>query len=319
MMTYEDTRYISLNSQHGVSRATSGLYVKTYLSHIDWPAVGLLHEDPSILYNHVDIVNMQVPVSFYNVNYASNKLQYTINSGSILTLIVPIGNYSISSLKTEIKSQFLAAGFTFTIQFDESTNKYLFTNTLHDFSFLSLGSTILETIGFDSVNSYTSTNKTLLSEHCVSLLGIKKLKISSVALATSGFSSSGGGDLLGIIPVNAGPRQMISYVNSANRKSLLKNRVVDSIDLMITDESNTFVNLNNVEWSITLAITTTRIYKNTMSSISAPIFSNIKVVNEVPNDDEIPEVNEIPEADDIPFDRETDLDFYMYKHGINTG
>ena len=312
-MTYEDTRYISLNSQHGISRPTSGLYVKTFLSHIDWPTVGLLHEDPTIMYNHVDVVNAQIPVSFYNINYASNKLQYTINGGSIQTLTIPVGNYSISSLKTEIKSQFLAAGYVFTILFNESTNKYLFTNSLYDFIFLSLGSTILETIGFDSVNSYTSSNKTLLSEHCVSLLGIKKLKISSVSLATSGFSSSGGGDLLGIIPVNAGPRQMISYVNSANRKSLLKNRVVDSIDLMITDETNTFVNLNNVEWSITLAITTTRIYQNTKGSLSETIFSNINPASEAPM------ASEPPPIEDIPFDRETDLDFYMYKHGINTG
>ena len=320
-MTYEDTRYISLNSQHGISRPTSGLYIKTFLSHIDWSAVGLLHEDPSILYNHVDIVNMQVPVSFYNVNYVSNTLNYSINDGPIQTLTIPVGNYNISTLKSEIKAQFLIAGHVFTILFNESTNKYLFSNTLHDFRFLSAGSSILETIGFDSVNSYASANKTLLSEHCVSLLGIKKLKISSVALATSGFSSSGGGDLLGIIPVNAGPREMISWNNSASRKSLLKNRVVDSIDLMITDENNRYVNLNNVEWSITLAITTTKIYKNTMSSLSETVFSNIvpatsSVIEQTSNENTL---REEPVNADIPFDRETDLDFYMYKRGINTG
>lgn len=315
MMTYEDTRYISLNTQHGISRPNNGTYVKTYLSHIDFPFVGLLHEDPSILYNHIDIVNAQIPVSFYNINYASNTLKYTINGGSIQTLTIPVGNYNISTLKSEIKAQFLVVGYVFTILFNESTNKYTFTNTLYDFSFLSLGSTILETIGFDSVNNYVSSSKTLVSEHCVSLLGIKKLKISSVSLATSAVSSLGGGDLLGIIPINAGPRQMISYVNSANRKALLKNRVVDNIDLMITDENNKYVNFNNTEYSITLAITTTRIYNNSFKSL-ASLFSNVISNNPASR---VPDTSTNEKPVEVPFDSETDLDFFMFKHGFNTG
>lgn len=313
MMTVEDTRYISLNTQHGISRPTNNNYVKTYLSHIDFDFRGLLKEDSDILFSHIDIVNAQIPVSFYNVNYSSNILKYSINNGTIQTLTITVGNYSISSLKSEIANQFFAAGYTFIISYNESTNKYLFTNTLYNFSFFSTGSTLLETIGFDSVANYTSTSKSLYSEHCCSLLGIKKLKISSVALATSAVSSRGFGDLLAIVPVNAGPRQMISYSNNGNRKALLKNRVVDSIDLMITDENNNFVNFNNVEWSLTLAITTTRIYKNNTMSLMS-LFRNTQ--NNIP-DTANTEVSK--DVTEVPFSDENDLDFYMYQRGFNTG
>jgi hypothetical protein len=318
MMVYEDTRYISLNTQHGISRGTNSTYVKSFLSHIDFNFPGLLHEDPSILYNHIDIVNAQIPVSFYNINYASNTLKYTIDGGAIQTLTISVGNYNISTLKSALKSDFLVAGYVFTILFNETTNKYSFTNTLYDFSFLSFGSTILETVGFDSVNNYVSTNKVLISEHCVSLLGIKKLKISSVSLGTSAVSSLGGGDLLGIIPVNAGPRQMISYVNSGNRKALLKNRIVDTIDLMITDENNKYVNFNNTEYSITLAITTTRILNNNFRSL-AGLFSNVVSNNVTSLNSDTLENQQNEEPVKPPFDNETDLDFFMFKHGFNTG
>jgi hypothetical protein len=308
MMTYEDTKYVSLNSQQGVSRPTSGNYVKSYLSHVDFNFVGLMKEDPEILYNHVDIVNAQFPMSFYNVNYTSNTLKYTINGGVVQTLVVPVGNYSINSLKSEIKAQFLIANLTFTISFNESTNKYTFTNSLFDFSFLSSfsGSTILETIGFDSVASYVSTNKVLISEHSASLLGIKKIKVSSLALSTSSISSGGGSDILFTIPVNSAPRGILLYNNSGNRKSLLKNRIVDSIDIVLRDELNSYINWNNVEWSMTIAITTTRIYKNNIMSLMS-LFSNNRQTEEETTDTK------------VPFNDETDLDFYMYQNGFNTG
>jgi hypothetical protein len=317
MMTVEDTRYISLNTQHGISRPTSGNYVKTYLSHIDFNFTGLLKEEQDILYNHVDIVNCQIPVSFYNVNYASNILKYSINNGTIQTLTITVGNYSIASLKSEIKNQFFAAGYTFVISYNESTNKYLFSNALYDFSFFSNGSTILETIGFDSVANYSSTAKLLYSEHCCSLIGIKKLKISSVALATSSVSSGGGGDLLGIIPVNAGPREMITYSNNGNRKALLKNRIIDNIDIIIMDENNRYVNFNNNEFSLTLAITTTRVYKSNISSL----FSNIQnpVLQTTQQQPVIPEGSSETNIPRFPFTDENDLDYFLYKKGINTG
>lgn len=325
-LTVEDTRYISLNTQHGVSHPTSGNYVTSYLSNINFHFRGLLKEEDDILYSHIDIVNAQIPVSFYNINYASNTLKYTINNGSILTLTVDRSNYNLNSLMVELKSKFLSAGYTMVITFFKPTGKFTFSSS-QPFSFLSMDSTILEILGFDSVSNYVSTNNVLVGEHPCNLLGIKKLKFCSSALATNSISSYGSGSdsLFGIIPVNATPFGMIQYTNTSGRRSLLKNKVIDTIDIQVKDENNRYINFNNTEWSITLAITTTRRVKdtqndNSFSDMIKPILQLLKPP-EQNTDNTDTTINDINQPavgiDKSLFTNETDLDFFMYQHGID--
>jgi hypothetical protein len=275
-----------------------------------------LKDDDDILYSHVSIVNAQIPVSFYLINYTVNKLKYTINNGAIQTMILERGNYNLTQLIDAIVKGFLSAGYVFSITFNKVTGKLLFigpASTTFTFLSQSFGSTINEIIGFDSVTSYSSTSNVLLAEHMCSLIGIKKLKISSNALRTSGLTSSGlgGGDLLGIIPVNAPPYGLILYENnSSNEGGLLLNRVIGNIDISISDENNRYVNFNNTEYSITLAITTTRILKERINS-------NFKdSTNQIMNMPLQPSTDNIINAPNI-FGDENDLDFFMYNHGIN--
>jgi hypothetical protein len=51
---------------------------------------------------------------------------------------------------------------------------------------------------------------------------------------------------------------MITYSNNGSRKALLKNRSIDNIDIIITYENNRFINFDNNEFPLILAITTTR-------------------------------------------------------------
>ena len=199
MMTVEDTRYISLNTQHCIKKPSSGsgntLYESSFLSQISFDLKNVLKDDDDILYSHVDIINAQIPVSFYLINYTTNVLAYKINSGVIQLMTIERGNYNITSLMSVIKQGFLNAGYAFTITFNKVTGKLLFVSPIGTtFTILSSnsGGTINEIIGFDSVSSYISTGNILNGEHPASLIGIKKLKISSSALHTSGLSSGGG-------------------------------------------------------------------------------------------------------------------------------
>jgi hypothetical protein len=65
---------------------------------------------------------------------------------------------------------------------------------------------------------------------------------------------------------------MITYSNNGSRKALLKNRSIDNIDIIIIYENNCFLNFNNNEFPLILAITSTRIYNNNKMSL----FSNIQ-------------------------------------------
>ena len=50
---------------------------------------------------------------------------------------------------------------------------------------------------------------------------------------------------------------MISYSSQSDvNKNLLNMRTVNEIDIMIYDENNNLVNFNNLDWNITLVITT---------------------------------------------------------------
>jgi hypothetical protein len=310
MLTVEDTICISLNSQHGKSLASNGDYVKSYLSHMTYEFTGLLKEEDDILSAHITVQDAQIGVSFYNINYSNNTLKYTIDNSIIKSLIIPVGNYNIQSLKNEMKKQFFIAGYTLVITFSETTNKYTFIHDTLEFSFLSSGSTLLESIGFDSVVSYVSSNKILYSEHCVSLLGIKKLVISSSALRTSSVASGKGGDILAVIPVNGGPRQIILYNNTSNSKSLLRNKTIDNIDIIIRSEDQNYVNFNNVEYSMTLSLIITRILK---TNTTLPLFSN----NGVSRNDTAGDASATLDEPTQPFGDESDLDFYMYKKGFS--
>lgn len=312
-LTVEDTRYISLNTQHGVSRSSNSDYTTSFLSDVTFNFKGLLKEDDDILFSYIDIVNCQIPVSFYNINYSTNTLKYKINGGTTLTLTLTHANYNTTSLMAELIAQFLLAGYTFTITFNKPLGKFTFASSTN-FSFLSasLGSTISEILGFDSVLSYTSSSNILQSQHPASLLGIKKLKFTSTALSTSSISSGiGGSSCFGIVPVNAPPFGIIQYSNNSGRKSVLKNKVIDLIDLQVFDENNRYINFNNTEWSITLAITSIRKYRdtendNTFSDMITPI---LKVTN--------PEIDLPVVENNNMFSDETDLDFFMYKNGVN--
>ena len=312
MMTVEDTRYISLNTQHCIKKPSSGsgntLYESSFLSQISFDLKNVLKDDDDILYSHVDIINAQIPVSFYLINYTTNVLAYKINSGVIQLMTIERGNYNITSLMSVIKQGFLNAGYAFTITFNKVTGKLLFVSPIGTtFTILSStsGGTINEIIGFDSVSSYISTGNSLNAEHPASLIGIKKLKISSSALHTSGLSSGGGGDLLGIIPVNSVATGLILYENNSSKKGgLLRNKEISNIDITVTDENNRFINFNNVEYSITLAITTTRILKERINSLFRDSTQQIM-------DKTQPQNVETNTGGD-----ENDLDYFMYKHGI---
>lgn len=316
MITYEDCKFVSLNSQHAILKPSSGTYEKTFLSDIEFSIKDILKEADDVLYAHVSIESAQIPVSFYLINYNTNVLKYTISGNpTIQTLTLTRGNYGMTSLIKEIKSQFLASGNVFSITFDIVKGKLTFSSTTN-FTFLSAvsGSTLSEIIGFDSVASYSSVGNVLNGEHCCSLIGIKKLKFSSSNLRTSSVSSGGGGNLIGVISVSAPPYGLINYQSSSPSKGgLLLNRNISAIDVQVRDENNNFINFNNTEWSLTLSITVTKIYKMVeRTSFTRPPAPIAPITNTTVDDTQpLPLAEPLPLEEPKKFSNKT-LDLLMY-------
>jgi hypothetical protein len=116
---------------------------------------------------------------------------------------------------------------------------------------------MLDVIG--STSSTVSTSNIYRCIHPLNLLGIQKLSIKSERLAVQSVSSIdySFSNTLVTIPVDVSPFSMISYNSQSDaNKNLLNVRIINDIDIQIFDENNNLVNFNNLDWNITLVITT---------------------------------------------------------------
>ena len=127
-MLVEDTKFIYLNSRHGISRNI----IPSYKSDITFPFKGLLVESNDIIYNHIEVVNAQIPVSFYNINYTNSQLNYfTTNPNIISTINIPYGNYSITTLIQQLTLSFAASSIIMNISYSKTSGRLTFTSSIN--------------------------------------------------------------------------------------------------------------------------------------------------------------------------------------------
>ena len=127
--------------------------------------------DGNYIYLSVQYAN--IPYSFYNINSTNNLLNYTLNSVNY-SITITSGNYNITQLVSFLKTNMTG----FTISYNSITNKITFSHSTYNFNFLS-SSTCLEILGFVKSTSYSSSNLSLSSKNCVSLITIKSLFVVS--------------------------------------------------------------------------------------------------------------------------------------------
>jgi hypothetical protein len=247
-MVYQDNRLITLNSQDG--EKMNG----TYLSDIHFNFSGLLKDDINLIRAYVTVLNAQFPVSFYIIDDTNNVLYYTENSVP-KTITIPIGNYNGNQMVTALNTGFSDNGSN-VVSILNSQNgilKFLIAGG-SSYTFLST-STIKSILGFSS--DITDTNLITMPFQ-LNLLGKKKIFINSNNLRNLAFSSKSLSNVqtIATIPVDKPPYEMINYSSVTDlEKNILYNRSLDMIDIQIVDESNEYVNFQNINWSITLCIT----------------------------------------------------------------
>ena len=173
------------------------------------------------------------------------------------TLNITNGNYNASTLITELVSKIATIpALTATIVINKSTGKLTFTFS-SSVTLVYATSTLGSILGL--TDNLTGTSITL--QQPLNLLGIKKLNIKSNALAVSNFSSEnlGNASILLSIPNNEAQFNMISFTNQNNLNNCVLNAdIVDIIDIQIVDETNTLIDFNGQDWSMTLGISVER-------------------------------------------------------------
>ena len=215
-------------------------------------------ETPDGFHLYLSVVNCQIPYSFYNINSSNNKLVYQlfqiINNVetyfTAVTITIPVGNYSITTLMTTLKSLLTSS---FTLSYNNTSNKLTFTHSTYNF-ILSSTSTCLSILGF-SGSSLKSTSLNLTSDSCVNMITIKNIQIQS-NFVTYNISKSlvNNFSILCCIPINHVPFSMITYNNyNKFRTNLFVNHICH-VRIKLTDEFGNLLDLNGCHYSLTLQL-----------------------------------------------------------------
>lgn len=239
MNIVKDTKQYYLNPSAGTQKNGS------FYSDVNFYLNGIIKDDPNILYNTISIIHAEIPYSFYIINEYNNKL--VLSTG---TINIPYGNYNANSLIKYINTQ---TPTNMTLSFDSTTGKMKITYNQF-FSVLST-STIQEVLGFDYNKTYTSSGNVIQFPYPLNCLGTKNLFIKSNVLLQNYNSVTQDYVTLSSIPVSVEPYSIILYNNYANSNFIIKNKVLDNLEIQIYDDNNNLVDFNNVEWNITIEIT----------------------------------------------------------------
>lgn len=325
MTTIIDSRQINISSNSASQQLNDNL-----LSNVVFDFVGLLRDEPNILYKQITVCNAQIPVSFYIINEYNNILKYSIG-GSIITLNFPYGNYNATSFITKFKE--LLSGWGCVL--DKITGKLTFTYTIN---FIFYSSSLYSLLGFIGTSS-TSVLNSLTAVNLCDFSGVRRLSIRSNILRLLNRDSTTGNytsDIC-VIPVNQPAYGIIKYENISGFKNILSNNALDQIDISIFDDDNNLVDFNGINWTITLQLDIIRKLNNQetqgdQSSLERnnnniqQLTDNINLLIDAMNPDTIPQQDQADQQDQQQeepqqiqgdVDTNNDLDLLMYQSGIN--
>lgn len=296
---YTETRIISLNSENATIYKNG-----SFLSDMIFGFSGLLKDEPDILQRQITLVNAQLPVSFYIVNYSNNVFVLRkISPETDYTITLPVGNYNSTTFIALLQSKILAeTGLTFTITIDKASGKLTFSCPVN-WSILSTNplTTSNAIIGLDPLTNLTptlvSSNYIAVCSYPLNLLGIKQLQVKSSFISANNFSANANGQdcLLATIPVNVGAWGMITYESSSGNNITFHNLTLDEFDIRIVDaETNKSVNFNGIGWTMTILLHLVRrldlgIKETNLRKVTPPITNNLPPkdlgVEELKNED----------------------------------
>lgn len=229
----------------------------TYKSDVVFYMRGLLKQEKNLVNFKYQFINATVPVSFYNINETNNVLNYE-EDGVDYTITVPTGNYNFNTLSTTMIALFLANTTTMTISINRQNGILTFTGT--DLMIFYSTSTILRVLGFiPNVDTY-SVGVILTAPYPLNLLSPLKLKIKSTAITASNLDTATNGysNLISTFPVDQPSFGLIIHENKNIVKYIVRNDIVDDVDIQITDENDNLINFNNIDWCITLMLEITK-------------------------------------------------------------
>ena len=247
---YIDNKLIVLNSKD--AQQLNG----TNLSYCVFNCQGLLTDEDNIIRSYISLINAQIPCSFYNIDAPNNKIVYAQLSTN-LNFTIPVGNYSSSSLITQLIQGFGQSTIT-SIVLDKATGKLVFTFNTN--TSLQPETTMYSILGIQEGTEFNCfANVAKPTTYPLNLLGIKRITIASDELNIMAYNSKGDANILATIEVNQPPFAMLTYELATDlNKHILHSKTLNLIDIKMFDENRNFINFNNTTWTMTLCLSIER-------------------------------------------------------------
>ena len=224
----------------------------------------------------LELVNAQLPVSWYLINNTNN--QFTITIGGVVTnYMFANGNYNATTFITAFETMM---GTSWALAFNSITNKFTIGYSGGQFTLSDTTNSIFTILGFSPANQYTSSGNNLLAPYSVCFGGLTKVNIlsSSFNLANSDSKTKGQTSTICSVPVSTLQGGYIFYNNITNFKSIFRNHELSSINIQIQDPYNNYIDFNNIDWSLTLQLDIVREVVQSIDSMD-DIYNNL--VNEI--------------------------------------
>ena len=208
----------------------------------------ILKIDKTTIEQRLDLVNIQVPVSWYLINETNNTF-YIDN----LPFYFPEGNYNANTFMITWVS---FMGATWAVTFDNILNKLTFYNSIN-FKISDGVNSIFDIIGFEKGKTYGSAFN-ITAPFCCNFGGLQKININSSTfnLKNADSKTKSVSSTLASIPVSSIQGGYIFYQNITNFKAVFKNHELSSINIDILDDYGNFINFNGLDWSMTLQLDT---------------------------------------------------------------
>ena len=200
---------------------------------------------------HIMVSSVEIPYSFYNVSpeVENNIIKY--NDGSDKTFTIPSKNYDIDELVS-------------TLTFDRPTMKMTFTNTSGGTITIKWTESNAEKLlGFSgNQDDVVAAGATTTSDFVVNLCSVHSIFIkSNISTGNIQSTRAGNSTTLQKISVDVNGFNMI-YLNQDDFRTtnITQTPVIDLIDFRITDQNDNLLQLNNVNFEISLIVNTYKIF-----------------------------------------------------------
>ena len=237
----------------------------------DWPIFYMGGTPPANVVA-LKVIEVQIPYSWYSINSTNNTFGLTVTGHSLVTVTLTPGNYTSTTLATELKTKMDAVapgGHSFTVTYSSSTQKFTITISGGGTFTLTFGSYVnspamflgfapSETYPSVAANSVVSPNAALVSGPNYLYVNSRRYgQVSNLYLPQGAIGGGVEGPQMAKIPINVGSGGVIYWQDPDPQKWFDIGTVVnlERIDFYLTlGNTDSIIQLNGLSFSLKLGL-----------------------------------------------------------------